>query len=392
MDDKAIVPMDGNVRQALVKISLPPEKAELVPQVVSSLVVSKAPVTQLVMFGQEPIQKFSSQLDQMLAQISETDSPVLFQLFKQISTSVKEMNLPQLEVEIRKRLEGSPLDRVLNFIGLGDRAEQLQEAADQISALLQSKANSLLEIVRPMEKQIATESTNMIEEINRLGQLAEIYRGSILDLGIYVEAGRQILHGASEELVHLEEEARTTGDPLKVNDVREFHSRLEVFTNRLMTLETAYVTAPIDLESIGISQNASLMALVDTVNTGHSELNAIKSTLLRLHSLFQTKSLMEITAMRRNLRAQLQKYSLQQLEEVAVDAASLATDGRLEAAKLLVDSATVLQNISNKVEEVRIRNLGKTAEATALLVQAQQVVSQLDHPQNSSNQPIQPSV
>ena len=82
--------------------------------------------------------------------------------------------------------------------------------------------------------------------------------------------------------------------------------------------------------------------------------------------------------MRRELRADLQKYSLQQLETVSVDATRSAADAQLENAQLLLGVATTLGNISNKVDAERQKNVTKITNTRELLKQVQQTVATLN--------------
>lgn len=379
-DTTLAIPTGTGTTPATLAVVLSPEQAAKVPEIVRSFSVATVPGTALVTFGQQPIAAFSSQLDSMLEQITKADSPLLFELFRQVSTGVKQMDLPELEADIRKKLDGNMLTRILSVIGLGSKAKRLEAAADEIRAMLQSKATTLLDLVRPMEAQIGTESTKLVTEINRLGQQATAYRGSILELGVYVEAGRQILVDAKTEQTRLETDATSSNDPVKVRDAKDFQTKVDLFENRLLALETAYAKAPVDLESIGIAQSAGLMTLADTISSAQTEFNDIKSALLRLHAMFQVRSLQQLNTLRRQLRADLQKYSLQQLETVAVDATKSAADARLEDARLLGEMATALGSISTKVDAEREKNKVKAAQARAMLVEAQQAVSVLKQP------------
>ncbi len=371
-------PFAVDVREGrALTVILPPEKAAKVPMLVDSVKFRSLPGSELVLFGQEPVNKFSAQLDRMLERITKSDSPILFELFRKLSSSVKQMDIPQLEAQIRDRLAGGWISRIGSALGFGNKARELEQAADEIRELLRSKATSLLDIVRPLEAQVATESAKLVQEINQLGQQAVTYRDNILDLGVYVEAGRKIRTSAQAELAQLEAEAQASNDGLKVRDAKDFRVKLDVFENRLLALETAYAKAPVDLESIGIAQSAGLMTLADTVSSTQTEFNDIKSALLRLHAIFQIKSLQQLNDMRRQLRADLQKYSIKQLEEVSVHATTSAADARLEDAKILSGIAKALGDISNKVDVERQKNIGKHEAARALLLDVQQAVSKL---------------
>ena len=365
-------------RLPLVAVHLPVEWAQKVPDVVQKFNVPSLAGTQIVTFGQEPVGEFSRHLDEMLEQITKADSPVLFELFRQVSKGVKDMDLPSLEAEIRKKLEGGLLSRIARMMGLGSQASRLESAAEEVRGLLKSKASSLLDLIRPMEIQVSTESNKLIAEINRLGQQATGYRDSILKLGVYVAAGREILHNAQTELAHIETQAQASQDPMQIRDAKDLRIKVELFENRVLTLESAYTKAPVDLESIGIAQSAGLMTLADTISSSQVEFNDIKSALLRLNATFQIRSLQQLNVMRRELRADLQKYSLQQLETVSVDATRSAADAQLENAQLLLGVATTLGNISNKVDAERQKNVTKITNTRELLKQVQQTVATLN--------------
>ncbi len=366
-----------------VVVKLPAELALKVPEVARGFSIAAVPATQIVTFGQAPVNAFSAHLNAMLEQVTKADSPVLFELFRKISTSVKDMDLPTLEADIRDKLQGGWLSRIARKIGLGSQANRLEAAADEVRGMLKSKASSLLDLIRPMENQVTQESGKLIGEINRLGQQAAGYRQSILDLGVYVEAGREILAQAESERIALEASAQASQDAVQIRDAKDFRAKVDLFENRLLTLEGAYAKAPVDLESIGIAQTAGLMTLADTISSSQVEFNDIKSALLRLNATFQIRSLQQLNAMRRDLRADLQRYSLDQLETVAVDATRSAADAQLENAKLLLGVAQSLGNISAKVDAERQKNVGKIAEARAVLLQVQQQVSTLAPPPGS---------
>lgn len=361
-----------------VAVHLPVEWSQKVPEVVQKFNVPSLAGTQIVTFGQEPVSEFSRHLDEMLEQVTKADSPVLFELFRQISKGVKDMDLPSLEADIRKKLEGGWLTRLAHMVGLGSQASRLEAAAEEVRGLLKSKASSLLDLIRPMETQVTTESNKLIGEINRLGQQAAGYRDSILHLGVYVNAGREILAGAKQQLVGIEAAAQSSNDPMQVRDAKDFRTKVELFENRVLTLESAYAKAPVDLESIGIAQSAGLMTLADTISSSQVEFNDIKSALLRLNATFQIRSLQQLNSMRRELRADLQKYSLQQLETVAVDATRSATDAQLENAQLLLGVANTLGGISDKVDAERQKNVTKIAQTRELLKQVQKTVATLN--------------
>jgi len=358
---------------AVVTVVLPPEKAGDVTDLAERYRLATAEPHTLITFGQEAVGSFGAKLDTILSQITNAQSPVLFELFRTIREGVKDADLKELEASIREKLKGSFLERLLITIGLGDPAKRLKAVTDEVRGMLQSKAKSLGDLIKPMEAQIDEESGKLILEVSRMSTLAEGYRDTIVSLGVFVEAGRRILADASGELERLKQQA-ASGDPLKVQEARDFSQKLDIFQNRVLVLETAYAKAPTDLDSIGIARGAALATLADTVTSANAEFNDIKSILIRLHALFQMQSIQQINAMRRDLRASLQQYGSQVLEDVSVNAVKAAGETRLADADLVLGTAQRLRAIADKVVAEGERNKERYAAARTKLEQARQIV------------------
>lgn len=358
---------------AVVTVVLPLEKAGDISDLAERYRLATAEPHTLVTFGQEAISSFGAKLDTILSQITNAQSPVLFELFRTIREGVKDADLKELEASIREKLKGSFLERLLIAIGLGDPAKRLKAVTDEVRGMLQSKAKSLSDLIKPMEAQIDEESGKLILEVSRMSTLAEGYRDTIVSLGVFVEAGRRIIADAGRDLERLKQEA-VSGDPLKVQEARDFSQKLDIFQNRVLVLETAYAKAPTDLDSIGIARGAALATLADTVSSANAEFNDIKSILIRLHALFQMQSIQQINAMRRELRASLQQYGSQVLEDVSVNAVKAAGETRLADADLVLGTAQRLRAIADKVVAEGERNKERYAAARTKLEQARQIV------------------
>lgn len=355
-----------------VAVILAPEKMGDALEIARRFSLDAQPQT-LISFGQEPIGAFGARLDEILGQITKADSPVLFELFRTVRDGVEGVDLKELETTIREKLKGSFIQRILISLGLSDPAKRLQRVNDEVRGMLQSKATSLRDLIAPMERQIEEESGKLIGEVSRMSSLADGYREAIVNLGVFVEAGRRILGEGEADLARREEAAKS-GDPLKVQEARDFVQRLDLFKNRVLVLETAYAKAPADLDSIGIARGAALSTLADTLTSANAEFNDVKSVLIRLHALFQMKSVQQINAMRRELRASLQQYGLQVLEDVSVASAKAAGEARQSDAELVLATAQRLRAISDKVVAEGDRNHERYAVARAKLEQARQLV------------------
>jgi Toxic anion resistance protein (TelA) len=357
---------------AKVKVVLPPERNVDVEDVARKNMLFKAPAQTVVTFGQDAIASFGARLDEILEQITKAESPVLFELFRTIKDGVNGADLERLERDIRRKLQGNFFERILITLGLSDPANRLKKVSDEVRGLLQSKSKSLSDLIKPLEKQIDSETAKLTEEVSRMSSLSDSYRQNIENLGVYVEAGRRVLTMAEAER-EKQTAAAKSGDPLKVQQVRDFAQKIDLFRNRVLVLESAYAKAPIDLDSIGIARGAALATLADTVTSAHSEFNDVKSILIRLHALFQTQSVQQMNAMRRELRASLQNYGLNVLEDVSVGAAKSSGEARLADADLVLGVAKRLRVIADRVVAEGEKNKQRYSAARAKLEQARQL-------------------
>nr|WP_246802315.1 toxic anion resistance protein [Rhizobium leucaenae] len=359
---------------AKVTIVLSPENRADAEVIAKKFRLETAEPSGLVTFGQEAISGFGSRLDEILSQITNAQSPVLFELFRTVRDGINDADLKTLENSIREKLKGSFLDRILIAIGLRDPANRLKRVTDEVRGILQSKTKSLSDLIKPMEAQVDQESAKLVTDVSRMSQLANGYRDSIVSLGKFVEAGRLIIAEAESDLMRLKEEA-AGGDPLRVQTARDFAQKLDIFQNRVLVLETTYAKAPADLDSIGITRGAALATLAETVSSANAEFNDIKSILIRLHVLFQMQSIQQMNEMRRELRSSLQRYGLQVLEDVSMNAAKASGETRLADADLVLETAQRLRSIADKVLAEGEQNKQRYSAARAKLEQARQLVT-----------------
>lgn len=354
---------------AIVTVTLPAVRQAEAQEIAGKTSLDTMEPSSLVTFGQEALSGFGTKLDAILSQITNAQSPVLFELFRTIRDGVKGADLEALEADIREKLKGGFIERILVSLGLREPAARLKKVSDEVRGMLQSKAKSLSELVRPLETKVDEESAKLVGEVSRMSGLADAYKEAIVSLGVYVLAGREIVGQAEKDLDRLQQEA-SGGDPLRVQAARDHSQKLDIFRNRILVLENAYAKAPSDLDSIGIARGAALATLAETVSSANAEFNDIKSVLIRLHVLFQMQSIQQMNDMRRELRASLQKYGMDVLENVSVTAARASGENRLADADLVLQTAQRLRSIADKVVAEGEKNKQRYAEARSKLEQA----------------------
>ncbi len=329
---------------------------------------------EIVLFGSERQKAIGAKLDDILTEITKGGSPVLYELFNELKKGVEAADLPALELKIREAQKSTGFQRFMKTIGFDNTVKRLQKANEEVELILASKSKSLVSLTKQMEEKLSLEVSRLITDSSKLARLAIEYRKNVIDFEFLVRAGRKILENAKTESVRRKNLADSTRDTLTIEDSKLFDQKLSLFENRLVTLETILVKAPSELESIYLSQGASLQVLGETASSSLEEFNDIKSALIRLSVNHQIGSLQTINSERRSLRDSLTKYGTDTLENVAVKAAQAQGLNRLEDATKLLENATRLKDISAKVMSETQANKQRFAEARAKLLESKKLI------------------
>lgn len=346
-------------------------------QIANSMPFTSMDEKQVVLFGHHLQKGLSEKMDVMLQEITKGNSPVLFELFRQLKKGINTANIGEIEAEIRKSINKGFFTNILESVGLSSVAGRMQKANAKINELITKKATTLRELIGEMELSIQNEANKLIDSTSRLHQLGDSYRDNIEEVGIYVEAGRAIYNQALIEYNKQLEEAKNSQDPVKAESCKRFKQALDMFQARVVVLETAYAKSPVEMEYIRLGEGASLTTLGETANTVLEEFNDIKSTLIKLSVIHQIQTVQIMNQERRELRKALQSHSNDLLEDVAVNAEKSKGIHRLEDAEQLLDIAKRIDTIYTKVEEENKNNQLRFAEARTKLVEAKAIVTKL---------------
>lgn len=346
-------------------------------QIANSMNFSNLDERQIVMYGHHLQKGISEKMDVILQEITKSNSPVLFELFRQLKNGISTANIGEVEAEIRKSVNKSFFTNMLESVGLSSVATRMQKANEKINSLITKKATTLRELIASMETSIQGEANKLIESTGRLHQLGETYRNSVEEIGVYVEAGRSIYERGMVEYNKQLEEAKNSQDPVKAESCKRFKQALDMFQARIVVLETAYAKSPVEMEYIRLGEGASLTTLGETANTVLEEFNDIKSALIKLSVIHQIQTVQIMNEQRRELRKALQGHSNDLLEEVSVSAEKSKGINRLEDAEQLLDIAKRIDTIYTKVEEENKNNQLRFAEARTKLVEAKAIVTKL---------------
>lgn len=323
--------------------------------------IAETPGQQLVLFGNERQKEFGAKLDGVLVQLTKGTNPILFELFNQLSKGVEGVNIPELEKEITASTKVGPLGKFMMAVGLTNASKRLQKANARVGGMLKTKSTSLLELCEKMQKTTETEVGNLINDTQKLQVLALELRQNVDIFQEYVQCGQQMLASARSELAELK------NDPSKSTEVKNLEDKINLFESRVVVLETVLQKAPTNLESIRIGMQASLSTLGETANSALEDFNDIKTILIELSVTHQIQTVQSLNDQRRALLFGLSTHSKQQLQNVAVTAASAQGLNRLKDATQLMESAKSLAETNAKVKAEIEANKQRFADARATL-------------------------
>lgn len=350
---------------------------DLNPQIVSSVEhqVAKVPTPssgfdlltvpedQVVMYGIEVQQQANGVLDKLLAEVSKGNNPVLFEIFTKIERGVDDVDLGELEKEIRESQGKSGVHKLLDSVGLSSVAKRMQKAQERIGLMLTSKSATLSDLVKSMEQKVAVEVTKLTADAKSLNVLSEEFRRQVGEYTVLVSDGKLILQKGKDDLLQLTSNANASGDPLKMEEARIFEQKVNLFENRLLVLETCLGKAPVELETLRISQGAIWQTTSEVATSAMAEFADIKSSLIKLAVSYQLGSVQGMSEQRRKLKDKMGSYSNDLLEKTAVSAANAQGNHRLEDATKLLETANRVAGIRMKLDQANKDNAVKFEES-----------------------------
>ncbi len=359
---------------AIVK-KVDPKTAQAAIQLFQANSLLKIDDQSVVLFGSDRQKSSSAALDTILTEITKGSSPVLFELFRQLEKGIEDTDLNQLETEIRSSMGKAWWHKILDSVGMSSAVKRIEKANNKIGGMLTSKSASLLALTKEMEKNIAEEVGKLITDGKRLDKLAIEFRENINQFAIYIEAGEKMLEEGKIEQDRLLKVSQVSGDPLDTERAKRFGQKVDMFEARLVVLKTIYAKAPVELESIRLTQGAALTTLGETANSALEEFNSIKSILIKLATAHQIQSVQAINNQRRALHDKLQGYGTALLGNVATTAAKSQGQNRVDDATKLLDFANAISNIGKQVSDEEKQNKTRYIEAVTKLGDVKKLMS-----------------
>ncbi len=245
--------------------------------------------------------------------------------------------------KIRNGLKIAEVDKMkkeLNPSGLRKSFLTLPGMNKLVSAFSnwESKKIKLQKLVQGVEETIQEQMDALIKENARLDILLQEVRNNFYQLGIYLYAGELIVERGANEYKALREKTVETGDALLVSDLMVMKGQLQAFDSRLLEIKKAYVSAPVEMQNILMTQQAARIEMQTQMNSLLFTVPKLIKSLIRLVSLFNIKNAQDVREQHRVLNAELDELAGNTLEDVSTNAQQALIDAAEEANRIEVQA------------------------------------------------------
>ncbi|MCA9356611.1 hypothetical protein H6784_04585 [Candidatus Nomurabacteria bacterium] len=373
----------GSVVRTTVPVAMPEAQVVFAPVVVSNLpcavnseqlaLVNKylsevdfmtLPTREIATLGNDAEIALHRTLDGFLSKIDQFESPWLFQLMVELKEVVDKQHLPELADRILNDKPGM-LDRFKGIFSRKALTKAMDEAWEETKRLASGKTKTLADLVTTMDRELKTEQQKLCMEIRSMEELKDAYRNRFGDF-VVATAFTSVFFGRAKEQVMLFEQSMDPNNPVQNAELQELHDKLQALESRALALEGTLTSLPADQLVIRQLQNAGISTLQETTATASARFASIKMTLLTLHGALVAKGVQRLAAQGAALDANLLAVRGQLMKDVVTTSANAPGDNRLAQAKQLCDIVTETAELVSIVEQARVSNQQKFAQARQL--------------------------
>lgn len=275
-------------------------------------------------FAIKPQQEYTQSLKKLLGDSKVRNLGYGAQIVKQIKSGLEIAEVDKMQKELQKSSNKKSLLQQLPFVNKITSAFSNWDTKRQ-------KLQSMVEII---EEDIQSQMDTLIKENAKMDVLMQEVRTNFYQLGVYLYAGEQIVERGANEYAQLREKAQITGDALLISDLIHLKGQMQSFDARLLEIKKAYVSAPLEIQSILTIQQASRVEMQNQMNSLLFTVPKLIKSLVRLVSLFNIKNAQDVRDKNKELEQQLDQLSGQTLEHVATNAQQALVDAAEEANRI----------------------------------------------------------
>ena len=323
--------------------------------------------------GREAENQLSTHLNQVLAEFNSDNSPFVFEAFKELQKGIKAANLEELESKIKSAKASSAKGFFAKVFGSGSNSvlsNKLSDFTASLSAMLQGKKESLLNLVQEMEKGAERESEALLKTMSRFDELANSYLGTVDDFALGVLYIDGVLAKTKGYVQKLKEDLGESDDIVKKFQISQYEDLVTHLHNRRLLLLNAYNNTPVQLDVITTGKQAAANTFIEVSTSLIQQLNGVKSALASWAMLITIENSQAGDILRRKIAEDLIKYGVVALDRVAVIAAETPYQRRLADAELLLAMRQGITSIQGRVLEIESVGRKSFQKAEQLLIES----------------------
>jgi len=269
------------------------------------------------------------------------------------------------------------LEKGINMMGIEKMKKELQKGPGfftkifggilpSIKAFI-AKRQDLFDLIEKIEEDTDKEMHTLMLDNARLDEMLEAVEANFYELGVWICAGEYALENGFNEFTALRLAAIESGDPVQISKANMFREQLVAMDTRLLRMKGSYVKAPVTMQKILTTQQASRIEVQTLMDSLLYDLPSLVETINMLISLYKIKGAQENREKREAMQQRLQELEGTMLDEVATKAKEGQAKGIKEVEMIQAMADQVLSTCS-KMKDMDEQQAQMRVQAESTLV------------------------
>ena len=327
------------------------------------------PAEKMARLGTEPTETLNRTLGAYLDRVQKNENPQLFKLIDSVTEAVSAEKLDELATQLQSPKLGL-MDRIMGSLSKKALQRSLDQAYEEVGRLARNKSKSLSDVINEKERTLQVEMAKLSDELRRMDSLRGDLGRSFMAFGEEVVFLKSALSKAQAQAPALK--AAAGHNTMVTQDIDD---KLQVLESVAISRETMMTRLPAEALVIRQLQNAGVNTLLELSVTSGDGFAGIRMTLLSIHAANMVGSVQRLGQANATLGSNLQRIRATVAGAVVEEAANAPGRNRLAQAQDLMKVVADTANLKTIVENAKVENAAKNAEAVALLSQARQTLA-----------------
>ena len=327
------------------------------------------PAEKLARLSTEPTESLNRALSAYLDRIQKHENPQLFKLIDSVTEAVTKEKLDELATQMQSPKLGL-MDRIVGSLSKKALQRSLDQAYEDLGRLARNKSKTLSDVINEKERTLQVEMAKLSEELRQMASLRADLGRAFLSFGEEVVFLKSALAKSQAQAPVLQ--AAAGNNAMVKQDVED---KLRVLESVAISRETMMTRLPAEALIIRELENAGVNTLLELSVTSGDGFAAIRMTLLSIHAANMVGGVQRLGQSNATLSSNLQRIRAITAGAVVEEAANAPGRNRLAQAQDLMKVVTDTTNLRTIVENAKVENAAKNAEAVAILTQARQALT-----------------